>query len=687
MGQRNCCAMSLTSLILKLLLLAGTCVCSLERVTHRPENNIICPQTLSNCRLGHTNPLSAPDVTCCPASVCHAVTVKPKLCCYNQDCKPCFWINIQLSFIEDSEDVSDGSVYEGSEESSGDDSEYVPVSNDSTQCQMKENFNCEEHTDDEVTIAVCYQSAESNKMRCKRLDFTVDSSERHKHLNLTLVEYEDVHFGRKMTITVGSKKTEAEVPTLKTVCSSPDLKDIQQCKGLRIQTETHKGLDKMILIIKDEGASRPLYTCMKRGREGKCWPLPNNSIPLASITDCICFQAWKQDSERSEICPFESKTEFRANVLRNTSVSVVHMKTNNNKPMLSWNLTSPCRIKAELWPCLLQADGECREVNGFRQQCCNTWTENSTKLWASGTFVNIRSENQQPLCVMLKVDGEIVQYCQHPLERQYWSLLLLLPLIVVCLTVVGGLLLVNKIKWYLSEWDRCYSQDTRGQVLLLHSPATNSQLVCKLGQLLSELGFGVFLDLWNPAELGSRGPAAWLHSKLDHIKKHGGKALLLLSQSTLQRAKLYWEVAVEGQNNPETNCSDTLGSALGCIFADRQKGGALQRFILVQIDSPELLINEENDLPKLLRGLPLYKLPSQAQGLLTELCLEKPNNVNGKLKKMWWMKRAQSKLATGMQNFWKMTRVRTESMNTQTDSLSVDMEDTEERVCLRHELH
>lgn len=222
---------------------------------------------------------------------------------------------------------------------------------------------------------------------------------------------------------------------------------------------------------------------------------------------------------------------------------------------------------------------------------------------------------------------------------------------------------------------------------MLHSPATNSQLVCKLGQLLSELGFGVFLDLWNPAELGSRGPAAWLHSKLDHIKKHGGKALLLLSQSTLQRAKLYWEVAVEGQNNPETNCSDTLGSALGCIFADRQKGGALQRFILVQIDSPELLINEENDLPKLLRGLPLYKLPSQAQGLLTELCLEKPNNVNGKLKKMWWMKRAQSKLATGMQNFWKMTRVRTESMNTQTDSLSVDMEDTEERVCLRHELH
>lgn len=222
----------------------------------------------------------------------------------------------------------------------------------------------------------------------------------------------------------------------------------------------------------------------------------------------------------------------------------------------------------------------------------------------------------------------------------------------------------------------------KGQVLLLHSSATDPHLVCKLGLLLSELGYRVFLDLWNQTELGSLGPTAWLHSKLDHIQKHGGKALLLLSPSALQRAECYWNIAVERQGNPATYCSDTLASALTCIFADRQKGGAAQRFILVQLDCHELLIKEE--LPVLLRGLPLYKLPSQSRGLLMELCLESPNNVCGKLKKMWWIKRARRKLAKGVQNIF-ISRVRTETMLTQSDSLSLDTEDTEERVFLENE--
>ncbi len=223
------------------------------------------------------------------------------------------------------------------------------------------------------------------------------------------------------------------------------------------------------------------------------------------------------------------------------------------------------------------------------------------------------------------------------------------------------------------------SLDMRGQVLLLHSSATDPQLVCKLGQLFSELGFRVFLDLWNQTELGSGGPATWLHSKLDYIQRHGGKALLVLSPTTLQRAELYWKIAVERQSNAATYSSDMLASALGCIFADRQKGCASQRFILVQLDVHELHINEEHDMPKLLRGLPLYKLPSQSQGLLMELCLESPNNMSGKLKKMWWMKKAQRKLAQGVQNIFK-SRVRTESMLTQFDSLelSLDTEDTED---------
>uniref|UniRef100_A0A8C2FF56 Interleukin 17 receptor C n=1 Tax=Cyprinus carpio TaxID=7962 RepID=A0A8C2FF56_CYPCA len=648
--------MKLTGWIVQLLLLASGCVCSLERVTHNPENNVICPQAL-NCSVRDTDPITPLDVVFGPVYVC-SLAVKPKLCCQGKDCKPCLWISIQLSIVPDLKDEKDRDTErsEFEEESSGESLQYV--------------YFCV--------------------------------------VQLTLVEYKDVTFGRTMKITVGSfaKTPEVEInefPTLKTGSHSFYLLSIHIYNSPRVYIKKEKRVVKVLLDDEDERASEGLSLCMKRGREGRCSVseltlilcliffgnlpnlffsqlMPNNIIPLESITYCMCLQAWKNDSVRAEICPFEkNKTEFKANVLSNMSVSLAHIKTNDGEPVLSWNLTAPCRIRAESWPCQLEADGKCTEVTGFRQKCCNDWTENSTVLWASGKFVNIRSQNHQQLCLMLKVDGKIVRYCQHPLERQYWSLLVLLPLILLCLTAFGVLLLVNKLKCMsLLSTASLYM---RGHVLLLHSSDTDPQLVCKLGQLLSELGFRVFLDLWNQTDLGSCGPAAWLHSKLDHIQKHGGKALLVLSPSTLQRAELYWKIAVERQRNPATYSSDMLASALGCIFADRQKGCAAQRFVVVQLDFEELPINEEHDMPKLLKGLLLYKLPSQSQGLLMELCLENPTNVSGKLKKMWWMRKAQRKLAQGVQNI--LSRVRTDSMLTQSDLLSLDMEDTEEIVFLK----
>lgn len=153
----------------------------------------------------------------------------------------------------------------------------------------------------------------------------------------------------------------------------------------------------------------------------------------------------------------------------------------------------------------------------------------------------------------------------------------------------------------------------------------------------------------------------------------------MVSPLTLQFAEWYWNMYKKGKENiPRhfSNCSsDVLGAALGCILADRQKGGAAQRFILVQLDDTEHLINEERDMPEPLRGLPLYKLPSQTQGVLGELCSESPSSPSGKLKKMWWMKRAQRKLSRGLQNVRNDKRPRTESMLTQEDALSLDMED------------
>ncbi|XP_051957032.1 uncharacterized protein LOC127625715 [Xyrauchen texanus] len=665
----------------QLLLSASACVLSLELVSHNTQNNICCPRGLLNCTMKNADSLRAHDVDCGPVCVCSLV-VRPKLCCDEDECKPCLWINIQLRIIPDPESGESGDEDEGS----GDcDSECVYPPDDTSENQGKEYPPCEDqlcHQNSPAAITICYTSAERVPSWCKRLDFTVTSATSSKPLNLNLVEYEDVEFGRKMMITVGSvsNSAEVEVPTLRSVCSSPLNKKIKECKGPRvdIDIDEEQGMVKLQLANEDE----PLHLCVKRGREGKCWSsfLVNNTIPLKSVTHCMCFQAWKERSPRSEYCPFKENAEFRQNVLDNMSVSVEHTKTYNGQPVLSWNLTAPCRLKAELWPCQVEADGQCREVDGFRQQCCNktNWEENITALWASGKFVNITSRNHQQLCVMLQVDGKILHYyCQHPLERQFWSLLVFLPLFIVFLAIFGILLLVNKLKWSLSEWDRTHhSKDMMGQVLLLHYSAADpwqTRLVCKLGQLLSELGFHLSLDLWNQAELSSLGPTPWLHSKLGHIQKHGGKALLMLSPSTLQRAELYWN-----HSNPIVHSSDMLGAALDCILADRQKGGVAQRFVLVQLEN---LNYEDYKMPKLFKGLPLYKLPSQSQGLLTELCLERPNSVKGKLKTMWWMKRARRKLAQGIKNVCKGKRARPELI----DSLSLDAEDIEEMFFLKTE--
>uniref|UniRef100_A0A8C1RCS3 Interleukin 17 receptor C n=1 Tax=Cyprinus carpio TaxID=7962 RepID=A0A8C1RCS3_CYPCA len=662
---------------IQLLLLASGSVSSLERVTHNPENNVICPEAL-NCRVRYTDPITPLDVVCGPVYVC-SLAVQPKLCCHKKDCKPCLWINIQLSIIPDLKEEEDRDIErsEYEEESSGD-------------ALLKLASMSSLHV---ATITICYQPAEVQYEWCKRLDFTVTSTASCKLLNLTLVEYNDVDFGRTMKITVGSftKSPEVEFPTLKTVCSLSHLKDIEQCKGPRVSTEIQGS--KVLLVDKDEGPSERLSLCMKRGREGRCWvsELTNSRLykPVCAFHQLSFFALvpWMWRMFNTILIYFVFPhfffplAEFKTNVLSNMSVSLAHIKTNDGKPVLSWNITVPCRIRAELWPCQLEADGKCTEVEGFRQKCCNDWSENSTILWEVNIHLCLC------LCLQLEVDGKIVQYCQHPLERQYWSRLLLLPLIFVCLTAFGVFLLMNKLrcKSLLSTASLCLYRKM-GQVLLLHSSATDPQLVCELGQLFSELGFTVFLDLWNQTELGTCGPAAWLHSKLDHIQKHGGKALLVLSPTTLQRAELYWKIAVERQSNPVTYSADMLASVLGCIFADRQKRCAAQRFVLVQLDVHELPINEEHDMPKLLRGLPLYKLPSHSQGLFMELCLESPNNMSGKLKKMWWMKKAQRKLAQGVENIFK-SRVRTESMLTQFDSLSLDTEETEENFFLKNEQH
>lgn len=78
-------------------------------------------------------------------------------------------------------------------------------------------------------------------------------------------------------------------------------------------------------------------------------------------------------------------TEIRKNAAKNVSFSVRHSETNEGHPALSWNVSAPCRLEAEVWPCqrAVYLGGGCSEVRGFRRHVSTGWEENITMVWVS----------------------------------------------------------------------------------------------------------------------------------------------------------------------------------------------------------------------------------------------------------------------------------------------------------------
>lgn len=174
--------------------------------------------------------------------------------------------------------------------------------------------------------------------------------------------------------------------------------------------------------------------------------------------------------------------------------------------------------------------------------------------------------------------------------------------------------------------------------MLLYPPDADSslaELVCRLGSGLSSLGFGVSLDLWSRSELNALGPVPWLHSRLDRVQRHGGKVVLVLTQAAWARAEEWGRHANarDGEEQKEekeeedsghhvsvSRYSDVFSASLSCILADYLQGRAGERFVLAQFEAqPGAPLSTGGLLPELFRGLPLFSLPSQSLGFLTEL--------------------------------------------------------------------
>lgn len=189
------------------------------------------------------------------------------------------------------------------------------------------------------------------------------------------------------------------------------------------------------------------------------------------------------------------------------------------------------------------------------------------------------------------------------------------------------------------------------------------KLINHLGSSLRTLGFTVSLDLWSQGELGALGPVPWLHSRLNQLKRHGGRVVLVLTQATWLRAEQWglqgWEKNVSRKGNKDVKdsispaSSDVFTASLSCVLADYLQGRAGERFVLVQFESlPPKPPGGFRPLPELFRGLHLYSLPSQSLGFLTELAGAWPaGHASARRRRAGVLRIASRFLARGLSGF------------------------------------
>ncbi|XP_045561731.1 uncharacterized protein isoform X6 [Salmo salar] len=399
-----------------------------------------------------------------------------------------------------------------------------------------------------------------------------------------------------------------------------------------------------------------------------CKILEFTVIPAAldgQATSKVWWNKGDKRSHRSISCPFRNHTELlQRNVWENVSVSVVQGQMNSGGTMLSWNLTAPCRVEAEVWPCQKEAGldmDRCTELVAFRQRLSDDiWRENSRGHWLMpGVFEDVILGHD--LCVMVKVKGKnsaLGPFC--PIDSNWWhwrwSLLVLLSLMLAVLAAICLYFLHGKLKRWAWEWyqKECGRLANRGHIVLLSPPDVDgsvSELVCELGSSLCAQGFSVSVDLWSRAELCSLGPLPWLHSQLQHLDSHGVRAILVLTQAAWERTEDWvrqWdqqgqqgkdivqgvekeeggeEMEGEGEDKGllqglSSPYADVFSAALSCIKADHKLGCAGERFLLVHFEAHSVKPpSSERGLPELFQGLPMFHLPSQSQGLLAELAM------------------------------------------------------------------
>uniref|UniRef100_A0A665SWH0 SEFIR domain-containing protein n=1 Tax=Echeneis naucrates TaxID=173247 RepID=A0A665SWH0_ECHNA len=486
---------------------------------------------------------------------------------------------------------------------------------------------------------------------CLFLCFSLDVSPQPTHGRMWLLLTETVTFGSPVVVQVyansngTSKVQNVMIPSLEegevercdlstTTLKCPRLRakaDLQRnVVNLRLDNTNATKDDIMCQIMRDDMLV-----------EIVSWPKGQSEVNISVvIVPCLCFQVlgFKGKPLRRH-CPFKNQQGVLERMQHSVSV-YMEMRYGGT----GWRVTAPCQLEAEVQLCKKNLEGgNCEEVLGSRQTLHRhaDWSVTHDRYWRTGEF-NVSSH---PLhCVQVikhlyphELRNITVWRFIFPASRWRWSLPLLVGFLLICLAVLGAYFIQGVLRGYVWRWLK--DDDVKGavggsHVVLLYPPDDNQalpELICLLGSSLQALGFSVSLDLWSQAELSVLGPVPWLHSRLDRLKRQGGKVVLILTQATWKRAEEWgaqlWERnrdRVEedsGRNYPASSASvDVFSASLSCILADYFQGRAGERFMLAQFGSlPPRPPGGFRPLPELFRGLHVYSLPSQSLGFLTEL--------------------------------------------------------------------
>nr|XP_033483130.1 interleukin-17 receptor C isoform X1 [Epinephelus lanceolatus]XP_033483131.1 interleukin-17 receptor C isoform X1 [Epinephelus lanceolatus] len=583
------------------------------------SHEVICSQGLSDCTMKDELPLI---VTESNAVDVRNLTPSFKLCCKDTaPCTLCLVIDAEITINPDKDMEEEG--HSGHDE---------------------EDYSEEMERNPKASVTVCYSAVSSMPM-CKKVEFTVNhtalAQPNQAKFSMVITEPPGVSYSSHVMV-YSSKPShlsrEVVVPSLDEVCSLELKERLEECRVPRLSSVINTEMNWVELQF---GRNESLPSvCIQYEQNGRCQKWSRTTIPLDSVTPCMCLKVWDEDDQRSRrslSCPFTNTDFLQRNVWQNVSVSVSQGQMINHHTMLLWNLSAPCRLEGEVWPCFKESS--CREMKGFRQQLANgTWRQNSKGLWEKmGVFEDINL--QLSPCVMVKVKGmghELGPFCFKNTDRHRWSLLVVGVMLLVCLTVLVVYLLHDFVKKCVG---RCRYVGREGHVVLLSPPDMDdgvSESVCRLGSQLRTQGFSVSVDQWSRKELCNLGPLPWLHSQLLELNSQGGRVVLALTPKALKKVEEWTRLSKdviktkgEDKGLPQicSPYSDVFTASLCLIEANKRLGRANERFLLVKFDSHHI---SDESLPELFQGLPLFKFPSKTQALLSALTVGGTERASGK---------------------------------------------------------